>query len=229
MSAADLSIFQTTYGFIYNNKLQERVRRGAAVRDGMDKLRAPGRGYRVGVESKSAGGYTEGVVKEFDEAKARAEHLLRAFPTRKVRVVAIGSDGTKLDQARFVVLRKTPDPAGDVRLCEGCRRFIGWVEQERKAGRLKGVRYAGGCVCKHTTSGGHSDHADCAAIDIFAENQSMERIRDVAMANAEFFNLKYVILYQTIWFPGQGPRPYSGVYHAHDHLSFYGGKYNSAC
>lgn len=226
MPAADISIFETTYGFIYQGDMRERVRLSNAVKDGAAKLYVKGRTYRVGIETKE--GYTEGVERDYDAAVARALHLKKKFPNRKVRIRAFEND-LFVEQVRFVTLRKTPDPKGDVRLCAGVRNFIGWVESAKKAGRLKGVRYAGGCVCKSTTSGGHSDHADCAAIDIFADMESMERMRDAARFNPDYFNLKYVILYKTIYFPDGSSKFYTGDYHAHVHFSAFGGVPNSAC
>lgn len=224
MPATDL--FETTFGYLHDDKLFERATRKGAVRDGLEKVEGHWRTYRVGVETNA--GYTEGTEKGISEARDRALHLSKKFPNRKVRVRAF-KDGVLMDQVRFVTLRKNPDPAGDLRLCEGCRKFIGWVEAEKAAGRLTGVRYAGGCVCKSTQFGSHSDHADCAAIDIFADAKSMERMRDVLRDNPEVFDLKYVILYRTIYFPDGSSHAYSGDYHAHVHASFYGGKFNSAC
>lgn len=81
-------------------------------------------------------------------------------------------------------------------------------------------RNGGACVCKQTRPGVWSDHAYCAAQDVFDTPANMEAIRDFAVAHAEELQITYVILYDRIWVRGSGWARYTGTYHHHVHISF---------
>lgn len=218
-----MTLFNKRFIFIHNNvKSREYLSRRTAVQRAVASIRTSGAKYRVSVENQR--GWSTGLVKDFDNAVARAVHLVKKFPERKVRVQTVVADSLITYQVRIFTLFVTPPPAGDTRLCPGCRRFIGYVEEMRKAKKLKGVRYAGGCVCKPL------DHGDCAAIDIFADWPSMYKMRDAAIEHADYFDTKYVILGDRINSdPGFNPSLYHGTFHSHLHVSFYGGVPRSAC
>lgn len=220
-----MSLFSTTYVFLHDDeKSKEFALIGSCVSRGAEKVRAPSRTYSVGLDVVNE----RARKRDFKDAKERVRYLMKRFPSHKVVMEAYGSDGSKLDRVRFVTLESAP-PVANSPGVEGIDRIVGWIEREVREGRLTTRRYAGICVCKHTSSGGHSDHADCAAIDIFASDHDMKAIRDMMIAEAEYFKVKYHILYSTIYFPGQGMKPYSGSYHLHNHISVTGGVYNAAC
>jgi hypothetical protein len=174
--------------------------------------------YRVNV------GTNKGILRDFAGAKNRARHVLRTKPIgTTVQLQAVRLD--PIDVVATVKFRKVSSapPVADTEGVEGIDRFVGWVNAESRAGRLKGVRYAGICVCKHP-----SDHADCAAVDIFATEESMEAMRHEALTNVAYYHTKYTILYRTISFPTTS-QPYYGDYHAHLHLSVNGGIHDAAC
>ena len=139
-----------------------------------------------------------------------------------IRFQAVGRDGV-LEQVSF---RKMQDePVANTEGVEGIDRFVGWVNAEARAGRLDGVRYAGICVCKHP-----SDHADCAAVDIFATDASMRKMVAEALGNADYYHTKYTILYREICYPSPGQcQAYFGDKHYHVHLSVNGGHHDAAC
>lgn len=221
-----MSLFSTTYVFLHDDKRSQEFRLlGTCVSRGAEKVRAPSRAYAVGLEGMDG---ARARKRNFTDAKERVRHLMKTFPTQKVVMEAYGTDGSRLDRVRFVTLSKKP-PVADTPGVEGIDRIVGWIEREVKEGRLTSRRYAGICVCKHTSSGGHSDHADCAAIDIFASDHDMKAIRDMMIVESDYFRIKYHILYGTIYFPGQGMEPYHGDYHLHNHISVTGGVYNAAC
>lgn len=87
-------------------------------------------------------------------------------------------------------------------------------------------RYAGICVCKP-----NSDHRDCAAVDWFDTNESMAAARDYFIDNYQTYGIKYIILFDRIYSDRYGfsARPYVGTYHAHVHISVYGGIPGAAC
>lgn len=218
------NFFETVHAFIHNEKRsRDYVRARASVRDGMQLIEGPHLYYRVGIEGSNIG-----IERDFAGATARVKELKKKYPQQKVVAKSYRGDDEFVDQVRFLQLTKSP-PIKDGELCPGGDRFIAWVENERKRGRLRHVRYAGGCVCKSTASGGHSDHADCAAVDIFSTNEEMEYIRDGALRYADYFDAKYAILFARIWYSLTESDPYGGIYHSHVHVSFNGGRYNSAC
>lgn len=219
-----MDIFKITYAFIDDKVVSKQyLLLGNCLRAGTERVRkADGRMYCVGLENNV------GRPRSFLDAKHRANVLIRKFPEHKVTFRGVDGDGNTLAQVRFVTLSKAP-PVATTPGVAGIDNIVGWIENEVSEGKLTSRRYAGICVCKTTTSGGHSDHADCAAIDVFDTKADMELMRDVILDWDEYFDTKYVILYQTIWFPGGESRPYSGDYHAHIHVSVTGGIYNSAC
>ena len=134
-------------------------------------------------------------------------------------MVAEGSDGSKLDQVRFFKVQVEP-PIQDGPGVIGIDRFQAHVKMF-----YPNARWAGTCVCKPA-----SDHRACAATDYFDSPKNMEAMRNDAIRNAEFFHTKYVILYRTIYHaPHFQGSYYSGTYHAHVHVSVYGGVPDSAC
>lgn len=215
-------MFEKTYAFIYKKDLSRhyRILRNS-VTAGASKVYGPYRKYAVGLEGEV------GKKRSFSEAKSRARDLIKKFPNHKVTFRAYKGDEVA-GQVRFATLINKP-PVAKTEGCEGIDRFVGWIEAERKKGKFKGRRYAGICVCKSTTSGSHSDHADCAAVDVFASWADMHRMVQESLSNSDWYHTKYSILGDLIYFPGLRPRDYTGNYHAHIHLSVNGGKHNSAC
>lgn len=219
-----VSIFTTTFVFMHDEaRSREFSSVGRCVRTACAKIRANKRVYAISKD----GGVTFGKKREsMRETKQRAKEVIKNNPDLKV-IVRAWENGKRIDQVKFATLTKTP-PEANTPGVQGVDRIVGWIESEVAQGRLTTRRYAGTCVCKTTTSGGHSDHADCAAVDIFASNEDMETIRNTLIREAAYFNTKYVILYKRIHFVGSS-KYYSGSYHAHVHASVYGGIYNSAC
>ena len=174
--------------------------------------------YRVGVADENLG-----MPRDFAGAKTRAKELLRKRPSGVTIVMErLTSDGEVADKVRFRKITVKP-PVPNTEGVEGIDRIVGWVNQEAREGRLKGVRYAGICVCKP-----NSDHADCAAVDIFATWESMEKIQREMWRDPHYYHTKYTILGRVITFFGHSD-PYTGDFHAHIHISVNGGINNSAC
>ena len=174
--------------------------------------------YRVGIS-----GQNFGIPRDFDPAKKRTKYLLVNRPSGVTVVMErLDKDNKPVDRTRFRKITVKP-PVPQTEGVEGIDRIVGWVNQEARAGRLKGVRYAGICVCKP-----NSDHRDCAAVDIFATWDSMEKIEREFWRDPQYYHAKYSILGRQIRFYGHSEY-YSGDYHAHNHLSVNGGVYGSAC
>jgi hypothetical protein len=173
--------------------------------------------YRVGVAGES-----KGMPRDFSGAKKRAKELLVKRPSGVTVVVERLIGGDPADQVRFRKVTVKP-PVAKTEGVLGIDRIVGWVNAEARAGRLHGVRYAGICVCKPD-----SDHRDCAAVDIFADMDSMEKIEREFWSQPEWYNAKYSILRDQIRFFGHAEH-YTGVYHLHNHLSVNGGIPGSAC
>ena len=57
----------------------------------------------------------------------------------------------------------------------------------------------------------------------------MVRIRDYLLDNAEYFDIKYIILFNRIWYRDGSSAYYSGDYHTHIHISVEHGVNGSAC
>ena len=217
-----MAFLSTSYVFIRRrNRSKEFSTLSRCVRVGARRIHREGAKYAVGLEGKV------GRPRTFPEAKKRAKHLIKKFPAHKVTMVAMYND-VIVDRVRFATLSKTP-PVKATEGAPGIDRIVGWIESEVRQGRLTSRRYAGICVCKRTSSGGHSDHADCAAIDIFGSAHDMEVIRDVVIQESGYFDTKYAILWDRIHFPGGGSQHYNGSWHGHDHISVNGGRYNAAC
>jgi len=94
-------------------------------------------------------------------------------------------------------------------------RFVAHLNQF-----FPGWRNGGICACRHVSHGGWSDHAWCAAIDVFASSTKMHEIANYAVAHAGELDVKYVIYLSAIWEPGLGWRAYHGERHYHVHVSF---------
>lgn len=212
----------TRYVYLYGSSHSKEFRRARrCVAKGMAAVRreADWISYRVGIEGQNLGRQ-----RSWLSAKSRAADLLKSKPIGvTIRVVAVKKDGTVVDIVRFRKIAAEP-PVKDGPGVVGIDRFESWVRRT-----YPGARFAGNCVCKSTTSGSHSDHADCAATDWFGTWAQMTAMKDEALRNADYYHTKYVILGSLIYFPGQRPHSYSGVYHSHLHLSVTGGIYNSAC
>jgi hypothetical protein len=214
-------LFDTKYLYIHDeNRSKEFSVVRTCVNVGADEIKRPWDvKYRVGIAGENVG-----IPLEIAAAKERARDLLRKRPIGDTIVLQrLRSDNDSVaDQVRFRKVTKKP-PVASTEGVLGIDRMCGWVNAEARAGRLKGVRYAGICVCKPD-----SDHADCAAVDIFAEWASMEKIENEFWSKPDYYNAKYSILGSTIRFFGHAEH-YGGVYHAHNHLSVTGGVPGSAC
>lgn len=171
--------------------------------------------YHVGVAGENIG-----AAREFDKAKDRAQELRKKLGIGKTVIIGTKHQGKGpvLDQVRFIELEDDPkvyDGPGVL----GVDRFESFVKEE-----FPHARWAGDCVCKPD-----SDHRDCAAVDYFDTYANMDRMAHAALDRADWFNTKYVILRDRIYFPGMGSNYYSGVYHSHVHFSCNGGIYGKAC
>lgn len=103
---------------------------------------------------------------------------------------------------------------------------LGQVEAHvRKAAEYFGEKFGidsiGGWRAKGSVPG--SDHPKGLALDFMTRSKSKgdQLARDV-LANASNWNVKYVIWWRQIWFPGKGWEPYSGPspHTDHVHVSF---------
>lgn len=199
---------------------------GVAVRAGAEKVRDhPFAKFRARTQDNT------GVLRDFLDARRRAVNLLAGRPIgtqvflEAVKDVASGTD-VQLKVIDKVVFRKvsgTP-PVADTRGPIGLDRVEGFVKAE-----FPKARFAGDCVCKP-----NSDHADCAAVDYFDTAENMRNMRIRLSQNADYFRLKYLILFDRIYtFDTSGnftgDHDYSGTFHSHVHISVYGGKNGAAC
>jgi hypothetical protein len=219
-----MTIFRTVYAYVFEqqrSRFYATVR--AVVRVAMQKVDYKWAAYyRVGLEGESLG-----VKRTKGEAAKRARGLLKSKPVgTSVIVRAYHKTDEVIGAVKIRKATKKPVvPNG--RGVEGIDRFEWFVKVN-----FPKARFAGDCVCKTTVSGGHSDHADCAAVDYFDTWANMSAMRDAAFRYQDWFHTKYAILGDRIYFPsGTGSRSehYSGVYHPHLHLSVNGGVYRSAC
>ena len=214
-------MFEIRYKFVHEGKhSRDYLRARSCVREGAKIVeRKWDAKYRVGVVGQNLG-----MPREFEAAVDRARFLLRERPIGTTVVIQrLRSDNNS--PAETVKFRKVTvrPPVANTEGVEGIDRAVGWIEANKK--RSDRVRYAGICVCKPD-----SDHADCAALDIFATDSFMRRMKAEFLANPSWYHTKYVILYREICFPAPGRcGPYFGVFHAHVHLSVNGGHPNAAC
>lgn len=163
-------------------------------------------------------------------ARERTIHYLKTTrPGTEIVVEVFESKDakTRLDVARFYKTEVAP-PVKDGPGSPGIDAFESYVETFYPT-----ARWAGDCVCKSTVSGGHSDHADCAAVDYFdTEANILKMIHDFC-TNVSTFHPKYALWKYTIYKPDGRGGVYSGpsgaAYHAHGHFSTTDGQYNSAC
>lgn len=227
-----MAFFTFTFLFIHDS-VKSRQFNGLrqCIKKGANKLVAAPEGqqrkYAISIDK----GQNWGLKRDsLNVTRERVKSIMENHRDAEVWLAAFTGDEYKdlLDKVRFRTLSKYP-PKQDTPGVAGIDKIVGWIEREVSEGRLTSRRYAGICVCKTTSSGSHSDHADCAAIDMFGTNKDMERIRDQVLKESVYFNTKYVILYDRIWFPSGYNKPYTGTWHGHVHISVYGGKYNSAC
>lgn len=122
------------------------------------------------------------------------------------------------------IVEDTPPPDTSVCGIQAVKVFAGFVRD-----RWPDARFAGSCVCKHTSGTTWSDHAYGAAIDYFDSWANMEAMRDFAVANFEPLEVRYVILADRIWSRLGGWSNYGGSYHSHIHVSFMHGPDRIAC
>ena len=173
--------------------------------------------YRVGVNG------TTGILRGFEEAKERARYFIKNKPLGAVvRMQAVRADNKVIGAIRWF---KVDDaPIADTPGVLGIDRWAGYLNANFVGNGT--FRYAGICVCKPS-----SDHRDCAACDNFDTRANMEKQRDEAIARADYYQSKYLILFDKIYAAAYGfaPRPHTGEYHTHVHLSVFGGITGSAC
>lgn len=174
--------------------------------------------YHVGEEGEKVG-----PPRTLAAAKTRARGLLRNKPLGNTIRIAAKKSNEVVDTVYFHKVRSQP-PVKDGPGVEGIDRAEAYVRAN-----FPHARFAGDCVCKTTTSGSHSDHADCAAVDYFDSWENMSKMKNEFLSNAAYYHTKYVILGQTIYFATGSTQHYTGEYHSHVHLSVYGGVYNKAC
>lgn len=210
-----MGFFDPKYRYIHNNKnSRDYFTIRGCVRDGSKLLPAwPSLSYRVNTPTN------QGVLRSFDAAVKRAKELLRSRPIgTDITLQAVREpENDVVDQVRF---RKTLKlPVKDTRGPIGLDRVEGYIEEV-----FSHARFAGDCVCKPD-----SDHADCAAVDYFDTDANMIRMRNTILSRPDYFDLKYVILFDRIWFPNGSSQDYTGIYHSHIHVSVTGGTPGAAC
>lgn len=210
-------MFDTRYFFIYAaTRSKEYLTASGAVRDGAEKVNdhPHADGWRVSVV-----GQNDGVLRpDFRKARARAVELLQNRPIGDTIRMECVKDGAVIDSVRFRKALKVPavkDTPGPI----GLDRVEGYIEST-----YKNARWAGDCVCKPD-----SDHADCAAVDYFDTDANMVKMRDALLRDSDYFNIKYIILFDRIWFPGGSSSHHDGTFHAHIHVSVTGGQDGAAC
>jgi len=203
------AISTTAYLFVHNKKASKEFDNVTKVTAaGAALIHGIGLGYRVHVEGQNVGR-----ERRFIDALRRARELLPKLPTgTTVTIEAVTKDGVETDQVRFRKVEHLPREK-DTRGSEGLDRVEGFIEQF-----FHQARFAGDCVCKP-----NSDHAFCAAVDYFDTTERMEEMRDLLLSNAEYFDIKYVILFDRIWFVRDDGSVYSEhyglIYHNHIHIS----------
>jgi hypothetical protein len=211
------------YAYIYGDKRsKEFAHVDNLVDTGAAKIRRDAEWitYHCGIEGESAGH-----ARTFKDAKHRARQMRWDLPIGKTTriVTKKNGEGEPLDVVRFVEFEDEPH-VYDGRGVIGIDRIEAFVRD-----KYPNARWAGDCVCKHTYDGGHSDHADCAAVDYFASWEVMGKMKNEFISNSDYYHTKYCILADRLYYPGGGSAYYSGPYHTHLHTSVYGGIYNSAC
>jgi hypothetical protein len=209
-----MSLFSTKYLFIHNNRTsRDYIRLRAAVREGAQKL--PKRDW---LEYRANAGDNKGVLKSLNGAEERARYLLKHRPIgTTVQIEAVKDKKEVVDRVKYRKTKDTPDvkpTPGNLYL----DRVEGYIEEA-----FPRARWAGDCVCKP-----NSDHAFCRAVDYFDSSENMVKMRNALLAEADYFNIEYIILFDRIWYRNGGSAHYSGVYHAHIHVSV-GGQGVSAC
>lgn len=211
-------MFDPKFVFIRDQeKSKEYLTAGGAVRAGADKVYGPHRTYRVHLEGNV------GIDRpEFKGARARAIDLVRDKPTGTVVYFDALKQGILVDRVKF---RKTEGfpPEADTRGPIGLDRVEGFIRAA-----FPDARFAGDCVCKPL------DHGDCAAVDYFDTVEEMTQMRDALMGQPSYFRIKYIILFDRIYFFNEdgsfdGGYSYTGQYHSHIHVSVYDGISRSAC
>ena len=204
-----MSIFNDRYLYVFNSKAsKDYISLISATSAGGQRLRKDDEPedirYRVYVEGENAG-----VRRVYFDALTRARQLLRTQPVGKTVVLArVRPDDSVTGKVKFRhVLRKPPvaDTPGPL----GIDRVIGYIEST-----FKKARFAGQCVCKP-----NSDHARCSAVDYFDTHDNMVKMKNALLANAKFFDIKYVILFDRIYFADGHSEHYDGVFHSHIHVS----------
>lgn len=188
----------------------------SAVRAGAAKVEGPYLDYRVHLDGNT------GVKRPFAAAKRRAVELLTSKPVGTVVYLDVFRSDVRVDRVRFRKADSQP-PVADTRGPLGLDRVEGYVRLAYPK-----ARFAGDCVCKPL------DHGDCAAVDYFDTSENMANLRDELISAAAYFHLKYLILFDRIYFFDTAGnltsvQRYGGQYHAHIHISVYGGIYRSAC
>lgn len=212
-----------TYVYIHNaDRSREYAVRHYCISAGTKLIQGPHLEYRVLID----GEYVTPQI-ELERAQDRANSILKNKRVGTTVGIHAFRGHDRVDGVRFRAMEDKP-PVAHTEGVEGIDRFVGWVEAERKAGRLTDRRYAGICVCKPD-----SDHRDCAAVDIFASDAHMTYMLKETFNNQDWYHTKYSILAQTIYFPTGGTsyrtEHYYGEFHSHLHLSVNGGIPNSAC
>lgn len=210
-----MSLFSTRFIYTYQkDRSKEFMTASGAVREGAEKVNDHpfSDSFRVSLDGN------EGIKRDFKGAKQRAVQLLDKKPIGSVVKIECIKDEEVLDTVRFRKVLIGP-PVKDTRGPVGLDRVEGWIEF-----RYPKARFAGDCVCKP-----NSDHADCAAVDYFDSEDNMLGMLNDVLADADYFNLKYAILFDRIYFPGGSSKDYDGIYHAHIHVSVTGGTPNAAC
>ena len=210
-----MSLFNKRFIFIYAaTRSREFLTASGAVREGFKKVDKPWiDGWRVAIDS------TVGITrKDPRDVRKRAVHLLTNRPVgTTVRIEALNKDKV-VDRVRFrqalvkPPVKPTPGPIG-------LDRVEGFIESE-----YKNARWAGDCVCKPD-----SDHKDCAAVDYFDTEENMVRMKNDLLSAPDYFDIKYIILFDRLWKPDGSSQPHTGTFHAHVHVSVNGGVPNSAC
>jgi len=206
-----MSLFESRYFYTYNG---ERSRpyltaRGAA-RAAFDEIddHPFADGYRVAVNG------SVGVKKTRKDALRRAQNLLWRRPvgdTIRAEAVKERSDGSGFNVLDKVYLRqaKVAPPVKDTPGPVGLDRVEGYIEAT-----FKRARWAGDGVCKP-----NSDHATFSAVDYFDTEANMVAMKNTFLANVEFFDIKYIILFDRIYFANGSSAHYTGVFHSHIHVS----------
>lgn len=208
-------MFNRRFIFIFAaTRSREYLTAGGAVRDGFKKVDKPWvDGWRVAVDD------TVGIIRKDPRAtRKRAIQLLENRPVgTTVRIEAINDDEV-VGRVRFRQALVKP-PVKDTRGPRGLDRVEGFIEF-----KYKDARWAGDCVCKPD-----SDHRDCAAVDYFDTEENMVKQKNDLLASPEYFDIKYIILFDRLWKPDGSSQPHTGTFHAHIHVSVNGGVPNAAC